>query len=81
MNLSNNDVLSEWSGNIVAVMHRCWINYSELASEAGLSRQRLYNILKTEPIRDYTRQKIDEALRSCLRKKGLNPDDFYPTKT
>lgn len=78
--MSNNDVLSEWSGNIVAVMHRCWINYSELASEAGLSRQRLYNILKTEPIREPTKQRIDAALRSCIEKKGLNPDDFYPTK-
>jgi len=79
--LGNSEVLSEWSGNVVAIMHRCWINYSELANEAKISRQRLYSILKTEPIREPTKQRIDTALRSCIEKKGLNPDDFYPAKT
>lgn len=79
--MGNSEVLSEWSGNVVAIMHRCWINYSELANEAKISRQRLYSILKTEPIREPTKQRIDVALRSCIEKKGLNPDDFYPAKT
>lgn len=80
--MSSEDILSEWAGMIVGTMFRCWISKNELADSAGMTRQRLWQILKdNKPIEDRTKAKVEAALVLCIRKRGLSVEDVFPQKS
>lgn len=64
-------VLPEWTGLVVAILHRYGITRDELAMRSGISSTYLSKLLNDpEPSRT-TCAKVEEGLRKCMEKRGF----------
>lgn len=74
-------ILSKWAGDVTSACFRCGITKAELASASGVSRQFLSKFMHMDsPNWDQSRQKIERGLRSCVEKRGVRFEDFFPTE-
>ena len=65
-------LLPDWNGRIAYVMKRCMIQEKELAIDAGMSRPYLCKVMNSEHPPVTSRKKIDDGLRSCLQRRGID---------
>jgi len=59
---------------VVSAIHRMGTIQSALASEIGISRQHLSEIINSEKTSDYTRSLVEDGLRSYAKKRGIDYD-------
>ena len=69
--MSSPIVLPEWSGNVVSALHRCRIARKELAAEIPMSESHLSAILSYQYPSALQQEKIEEALKRCIEKRGI----------
>ena len=70
------DLLPEWSGKVVGVMHRMYMTKTALAKEMGVSREYASRILNSLDQTTETRIKVESALESFARSRGIYFNDL-----
>jgi len=72
-------MLSEWSGWIASVRYRCGIPLKELSAASNMSEDYLQRFLRKEG-RQWpgSVRKIENGLRSCVEKRGIDFDEVFP---
>ena len=65
------ELLPEWNGDVVKVMCRMYMTKQALAKEMGLSRTYVSKLLNSPRNSDQTKRKIETALESFARSRGL----------
>ena len=64
-------MLSHWHGCMAYIMTVCEISQKELAIEAGKTHCHVSRIFNTANPSAYVRWQMEQALRSCIAKHGL----------
>jgi len=65
------EVLPEWSGKVVGVMHRMYMTQIALAKELGVSREYVNRLLASQCVTQSQKAKVEAALESFARSRGL----------
>ena len=65
-------MLTHWHGCIAYIMTICEISQKELAVEAGVQRGYISRVLNNPKPSSYVRWRIEQTLRSCIAKHGLD---------
>ena len=71
------DLLPEWNGKVVGVMHRMYMTQVALAAEMGTSREFVNRTLASPRQTPELRQKVETALESFARSRGFYFNDLW----
>ena len=65
------ELLPEWNGEVVKVMCRMYMTKQALAKEMGMSRPYVSKLINSEHVTDESKKKVEDALESFARSRGL----------
>lgn len=71
------EILPEWNGNVVGVMHRMWITNEALAKEMGVQRTYVSKVLNSPHLGVKARSRVEDALRSLAEQREINFDELW----
>ena len=70
-------LLPEWNGKVVGVMHRMYMTKTALAKEMGVSREYASKIVNSLNQTVEARIKVEAALESFARSRGIYFNDLF----
>ena len=74
-------LLPEWNGRVVGVMHRMYMTKTALAKEMGLSREYVSRVLNSEDEQsDAMRIKVETALESFAKSRKISFSELWNPK-
>ena len=71
------EILPEWNGKVVGVMHRMGMTVQALAVEIGGQRTYASKLLNTANHMEQTRSKVEQGLRSFAKERGIDFDELW----
>ena len=71
------EMLPEWNGKVVGVMHRMYMTKTALAKEMGVSREYASRIINSAEQTTEARIKVESALESFARSRGIYFNDLW----
>ena len=71
------ELLPEWNGKVVGVMHRMYMTKTALAKEMGVSREYASRIINSTDQAAEARIKVEAALESFAQSRGICFNDLW----
>lgn len=71
------ELLPEWNGKVVGVMHRMYMTKKALALEMGVARTYASKVINSPVQSRETRVKVESALESFARSRDIYFNDLW----
>lgn len=71
------ELLPEWNGKVVGVMHRMYMTKKALAAEMGVARTYASKVINSPAQTAETRAKVEAALESFARSRSVYFNDLW----